>query len=85
MERSGFPNDRCRTGVFKKLTKGDESQLGTEYLEKEFSWKDNDITKEIIAFAQSSDRARLIAVVAVFFIESAKDLSTGIDSCCARR
>ncbi len=59
MERSGFTNDEIDVarGVFKKLYKGEMNRSqALEYLEKEFSWKDNDITKEIIAFAQSSDR-----------------------------
>ncbi|MEE3062003.1 MAG: acyl-[acyl-carrier-protein]--UDP-N-acetylglucosamine O-acyltransferase, partial [Verrucomicrobiota bacterium] len=59
MERSGFSNDEIEVarGVFKKLFKGDMNRSqAIEYLEKEFSWKENEITKEIIAFAQSSER-----------------------------
>jgi UDP-N-acetylglucosamine acyltransferase len=59
MERSGFTSDEIDVarGVFKKLYKGEMNRSqALEYLENEFSWKDNDITKEIIAFAQSSDR-----------------------------
>ena len=55
----GFGEDLINqaSDVFKKLYKGEMNRSqALEYLEKEFSWKDNDITKEIIAFAQSSDR-----------------------------
>ena len=54
MERSGFSNDEIEVarGVFKKLFKGDMNRShAIEYLEKEFSWKENEITKEIIAFS----------------------------------